>query len=157
MARHSPVGKNREKNHGNCFSRHDDSHCFSKPCRKCRGRAGRERALQLLLLVKLQRRFFSQAALIADNQGVLNGTTYSGGSAGSGTVFKLTPPARGQTAWKETVLYSFAGGSDGRSPNTGLIADKGALYGTTTSGGSGTHQGGTVFKLTLRKTLSEEN
>jgi uncharacterized repeat protein (TIGR03803 family) len=58
----------------------------------------------------------------------------------------LAPPAQGQTAWTETVLYSFKGGSDGATPIAGLIADnQGALYGTTAGGGSGNN--GTVFKL----------
>ncbi len=89
------------------------------------------------------------AGLIADEQGALYGTTYYGGSGGAGTVFKLTPPATGQTAWTETVLYSFGsfGGSNGAQPKAGLIFDtQGALYGTTEYGGSGSE--GTVFKLT---------
>jgi uncharacterized repeat protein (TIGR03803 family) len=45
--------------------------------------------------------------LIADMEGTLYGTTFAGGGKSSGTVFKLTPPAKGQTVWKETVLYSF--------------------------------------------------
>jgi uncharacterized repeat protein (TIGR03803 family) len=49
------------------------------------------------------------AGLIADKRGALYGTTYYGGSGGAGTVFKLTPRATGQTAWTETVLYSFSG------------------------------------------------
>jgi uncharacterized repeat protein (TIGR03803 family) len=88
------------------------------------------------------------AGLIADNQGTLYGTTANGGSSGNGVVFKLTPPGRGQTAWGETVLYSFKGNPDGAAPIAGLIADnQGALYGTTVSGGSGSNAG-TVFKLT---------
>ena len=88
------------------------------------------------------------AGLIADNSGALYGTTYGGGTAGNGTVFKLTPPAKGQTVWTETVLYRFKGGSDGFYPFAGLIADNsGALYGTTSGGGTGGN-GGTVFKLT---------
>ena len=74
-----------------------------------------------------------------------------GAAASGGTVFKLTPPAKGQTTWTETVLYRFCsqpGGSDGANPSAGLIADKeGALYGTTACrrelAGCGT-----VFKLT---------
>jgi len=51
-----------------------------------------------------------------------------------------------------TVLYTFTGGSDGRWPLAGLIADSaGNLYGTTYSGGAGissTSPGeGVVFKL----------
>jgi uncharacterized repeat protein (TIGR03803 family) len=95
--------------------------------------------------------------VIADNQGALYGTTRFGGGAcpasnGFGTVFKLTPPAKGQTAWTETVLYSFKGGSDGASPLAGLTADnRGALYSTTQQNGSSGNNGygfGTVFKLT---------
>jgi uncharacterized repeat protein (TIGR03803 family) len=90
--------------------------------------------------------------LIIDNEGALYGPTYYGGSSvntiGNGTVFKLTLPAKGQTAWTETVLYSFKGGpSDGGNPSAGLITDKdGALYGPTVLGG--TSGFGTVFKLT---------
>jgi uncharacterized repeat protein (TIGR03803 family) len=104
------------------------------------------------------------AGLIADAQGALYGTTEGaiggGGTLGCpiggscGTVFKLTPPANGQTNWTETVLYGFTGGTDGANPNASLIADKnGALYSTTEYGGSGTcpinNSGcGMVFKLT---------
>jgi uncharacterized repeat protein (TIGR03803 family) len=62
-------------------------------------------------------------ALIADKEGTLYGTTHLGGIGDYGTVFKLTPPAKGQTVWTETVLYSFKGGSDGQEPEAGLIAD----------------------------------
>jgi uncharacterized repeat protein (TIGR03803 family) len=56
--------------------------------------------------------FFPVAGLIADSEGTLYGTTQFGGGSNNGTVFKLTP-ARNQTAWTETVLYSFQSGSDG--------------------------------------------
>jgi uncharacterized repeat protein (TIGR03803 family) len=75
------------------------------------------------------------------------GTTPGGGNSGNGTIFKLMSPAKGQTAWTETLLYSFKGGSDGVGPTQigSLIADnQGALYGTTTGGGS---DNGTVFEL----------
>ena len=98
------------------------------------------------------------AGLIADKEGALYGTTQLGGvgcpqtASGCGTVFKLTPPGNNQTAWIETVLYSFCSllnCSDGRRPYAGLIADKeGALYGTTQEGG-GRNPSGTVFKLSL--------
>lgn len=86
------------------------------------------------------------ASLILDSQGNLYGTTWSGGSGGDGTVFKV---ASGGT---ETVLYSFAGKSDGSSPNTSLTLDnKGNLYGTTMYGGNSSDCSGvgcgTVFKL----------
>ena len=93
------------------------------------------------------------AGLIADKQGNLYGTTTScgasaiGGASGAGVVFKLAPPSVAGGAWKETVLYSFRGGtSDGGTPNAGLIADpKGNLYGTTVFGGAS--GAGVVFKL----------
>jgi uncharacterized repeat protein (TIGR03803 family) len=85
------------------------------------------------------------APLIAAS-GSLYGTTAEGGASGNGTVFELTPPTPGLTAWTETILYSFTGGSDGGAPYGSLIFDKyGALYGTTYNGGSPGF--GTVFKL----------
>ena len=65
--------------------------------------------------------------------GNLYGTTSSGGASGLGTVYQLTPSNGG---WTESVLYSFAGGSDGSQPWGGVIFDKaGNLYGTTYEGG----------------------
>jgi hypothetical protein len=56
--------------------------------------------------------------------------------------------------WKEKVLYSFQGGTDGSTPAGGVILDKKGnlyLYGATTDGGSnncpGIAQCGTVFQL----------
>jgi uncharacterized repeat protein (TIGR03803 family) len=96
--------------------------------------------------------------LIGDDRGALYGTAGGGGAFGNGTVFKLSPPARGQTAWSLTTLWSFSGGSDGALPLAGVIADEdGALYGTTARGGVlSTECGfggresscGVVFKLT---------
>ncbi len=87
------------------------------------------------------------APLAIGAHGVLYGTTYSGGSAGVGTVFALEPPAAGGAAWTEKVLHSFAGGSgDGAAPQTGLaIGADGALYGATYSGGSANV--GTAFEM----------
>jgi uncharacterized repeat protein (TIGR03803 family) len=79
--------------------------------------------------------------------GVLYGTTVAGGSGcGCGVVFKLTPPATTGGAWTETILYSFAGSSDGAYPEAGLVfGSNGALYGTTYQGGPAGL--GTVFQL----------
>ena len=95
---------------------------------------------------------FPAAGLIADASGALYGTAGSGGtttpdnSYGNGIVYKLTPPAKGATAWTETILYSFSG-PDGSSPQGTLRFDRsGALYGTTYTGGTAGE--GTVFKLT---------
>jgi len=48
-------------------------------------------------------------SLILDSAGNLYGTTDGGGASNEGTVFELTPPAAGQTAWTETVLLSLKG------------------------------------------------
>ncbi len=88
---------------------------------------------------------YPYAGLIADAAGNLYGTTNSGGEYGHGTVFKLTPPVAGTTAWTHSVIWSF-NGSNGNTPYAGLIADAaGNLYGTTYSGGASND--GTVFKL----------
>jgi uncharacterized repeat protein (TIGR03803 family) len=81
-----------------------------------------------------------KAGLVRDSVGNLYGTTYSGGAAGYGTVFKLAPSG------KETVLYSFTGGADGINPEAGLVRDTfGNLFGTTYGGGAPGY--GTVFKV----------
>jgi uncharacterized repeat protein (TIGR03803 family) len=91
------------------------------------------------------------AGLVFDKKDNLYGTTRSGGAHGYGTVFKLAPSSGG--VWKETVIYSFSGGSDGANPYAGLVFTlPNKLYGTTESGGSKTAcEGfgcGTVFELT---------
>jgi uncharacterized repeat protein (TIGR03803 family) len=77
-------------------------------------------------------------------QGVLYGTTKYGGtgdcSSGCGTVFSLD-----SKTGVETVLYRFAGDTDGALPVAGLLNVNGKLYGTTTIGGSGNY--GTVFSV----------
>ncbi len=81
-----------------------------------------------------------------DKSGALYGMTNKGGS-GFGVVFRLTPPSVAGGAWTESVLYTFAGSSDGANPLGGLIFDAtGTLYGTTSQGGASNC--GTVFKLT---------
>lgn len=86
-----------------------------------------------------------EAGLILDAAGNLYGTTYFGGASGAGTVFKLTRPAPGQTAWTESVLHSFTDTNEA-NPNGDLVLDgTGSLYGTTLGL---TFGGGTVFKLT---------
>jgi uncharacterized repeat protein (TIGR03803 family) len=86
--------------------------------------------------------------------GDLYGTTYDGGEPGAcygfgcGVVYKLSP------AGKQTVLYTFTGGTDGANPDSGLIRDaQGNFYGTTESGGDNNPSAcpigcGVVFKLT---------
>jgi len=79
--------------------------------------------------------------LLRDSQGNLYGSDAAGGEFGNGAIFKLTPSG------VFNVLYSFTGGSDGKSPNDGLIADQeGNLYGTAAFGGA--FDQGAVFKVT---------
>jgi uncharacterized repeat protein (TIGR03803 family) len=93
--------------------------------------------------------FIQCAALAMDASGNLYGSTYKGGAANAGTVFKLSPPTTTTTTWTEKLLYTFKGGMDGSEPFTGVILDKiGNVYGATTFGGSGGNNGGIVFKLT---------
>jgi uncharacterized repeat protein (TIGR03803 family) len=91
--------------------------------------------------------------LVMDKVGDLYGTTSRGGTnlclstpfIGCGTIFKVD-----QTG-KETVLYDFTGGTDGKNPFDTLILDtKGNLYGTATYGGTGCKPNGcgTLFRLT---------
>jgi uncharacterized repeat protein (TIGR03803 family) len=72
--------------------------------------------------------------------GSLFGTAPEDGGSGFGVAFQLDP-ATGD----ETVLHSFAGGTDGQAPFGGLVYAKGAFYGTTTQGGASNN--GTVFAL----------
>jgi len=94
------------------------------------------------------------AGVIQDAEGNLYGTTSEGGntscSKGCGVVFELSK------ACKESILYSFTGGSDGAYPLAGLIRDAGGnLYGTASSGGDlscvgsfNIHGCGVIFKIT---------
>jgi uncharacterized repeat protein (TIGR03803 family) len=86
-------------------------------------------------------------ALIMDRKDNLYGTTYVGGSAGEGTVFKLTPSKKGG-GYTESILHSFQGapydGSRLTAGPCGGPAD--SIYGTTEEGG--TNNVGTVYKLT---------
>jgi uncharacterized repeat protein (TIGR03803 family) len=90
------------------------------------------------------------ASLVALN-GELYGTTEEGGSVGSGSGCNSPSGACGaifevSTSGQESVLYRFKGGTDGEGPAAGLTVVNGALYGTTTGGGSAGE--GTVFKVT---------
>jgi len=83
------------------------------------------------------------ADLVRDAAANLYGTTVGGGTHNAGTVFKVDPTG------KETVLYSFTGGADGRNPYAGFVLDAaGNLYGTTKYGGAS--GAGTVFKVDIK-------
>jgi len=88
------------------------------------------------------------AAGLIEVKGTLYGTTEQGGTGrckhnkhivGCGTVFEIS------TTGAEHVIYSFQGKSDGESPDAGLIAVGGKLYGTTSAGGA--YGAGTVFAV----------
>jgi uncharacterized repeat protein (TIGR03803 family) len=88
------------------------------------------------------------AGVTLGSGGVLYGTTYKGGKSDYGTVFQLTPPAAGKTAWKETVLHNFTGDTvEGGYPQAPVLLDSsGALYGTVNfNAGWGN---GAAFELT---------
>jgi hypothetical protein len=91
------------------------------------------------------------APLIFDSTGNLYSTAYAGsGGSVDGNVFKLRPPSTNGGVWTIDVLYSFLGSPDGALPAAGLIFDqRGDLYSTTQTGGSGQCQGGcgTVFEV----------
>lgn len=81
--------------------------------------------------------------------GTLYGTSFYGGHNNEGVQFSLTPNAS-RTKWKYSVIYdncAQTGCRDGGPSEGKFIMDtQGALYGTSTAGGS--HGGGNVFKLT---------
>jgi len=92
---------------------------------------------------------YPYGGLVRDKHGNLYGTTTKCGTAGLGTVFKLSRNG------KETVLHSFAGGAtDGASPyyTDLLIDDRGNLYGVTSEGGPADR--GIVYKLSKNGTFT---
>ena len=79
--------------------------------------------------------------------GVLYGTTYSGGLGNWGSVFSLSPSASPKNPWTEQELYSFNGGADGALPGgLPLEGPQGVVAGTTTLGGAAGL--GAVFAVT---------
>lgn len=77
--------------------------------------------------------------LTAGKDGSLYGTTVEGGAFGKhghGTIFRLTPPAKGEKTWTEAVLHSF-NNTDGNSPGLLLLTKSGAIYGNAQYGARG--------------------
>jgi len=94
--------------------------------------------------------------LVADNAGNFYGTSQSGGSNNSGTVFKFSPNGFG--GWTYTELYSFCqlpNCTDGQRPIRGplVIDSSGSIFGTTSIGGTFRNCNGegcgVVFELDL--------
>jgi uncharacterized repeat protein (TIGR03803 family) len=75
---------------------------------------------------------------------LLFGMTYSGGSAGFGTIFKLSAGGSGFTN-----LYNFTNGVDGANPNSSdvLACSTNALFGVTGFGGTNVPRRGAVFRI----------
>ena len=86
----------------------------------------------------LQSGSWPRGQILEASDGWLYGTTYGGGTNGTGTLFKISKTGVGFTR-----LHSF---TDGYFPCGGLVeANDGTLCGTTSSGG--VNNSGTVFKL----------
>ncbi|HEY3636822.1 MAG TPA: choice-of-anchor tandem repeat GloVer-containing protein [Rhizomicrobium sp.] len=96
-----------------------------------------------------------EGGLVVGANHVLYGTTDgTNNGAYNGTIFSLTPPPKGQTAWTESVLYDFAsGGPYGSYPRATVLDKKGNLFCLTNSGGANAL--GTVFELTAAGTPTD--
>jgi hypothetical protein len=87
------------------------------------------------------------SGLVVDARGALYGTTVEGGKFRHGAIYKLSPPTSQGGVWKQDILYSFTGNSDGASPMGSLFVNSrsGKIYGTTEFGG--TQNFGAAFQL----------
>ena len=74
----------------------------------------------------------------------LYGTTYTAGSAGYGTIFRLNTDGS-----SFTNLYSFTNGADGGNPSAGCVLafDSNSLFGVTGFGGTNIPRAGAVFRI----------
>jgi uncharacterized repeat protein (TIGR03803 family) len=83
------------------------------------------------------------AALLIGSDNAIYGTTYAGGTAGYGAIFRISAGTGALT-----TLWSFTGNVDGGLPTAGLVQGSDSnLYGTTGIGGANTN--GTVYSLPL--------
>src|SRR5262249_36825910 len=88
---------------------------------------------------------FPYGGLVMDASGNLYGTTYYDGANDVGSIYQLSPASSG--GWKERVLHSFAGGSDGNGSVAALgFEGKGKLF-RTNSGGGRSAKCGTLIQL----------
>lgn len=83
---------------------------------------------------------FPQPFILDGKQGSFYGSTYYGGAANVGMVYRLDQDGT------EKVLHTFTGGADGRNADDQVARDsQGNVYGTT--GYGGTENEGVVFKV----------
>jgi uncharacterized repeat protein (TIGR03803 family) len=97
-------------------------------------------------------------ALVEANDGFIYGTTYSGGAAALGVLFRIS-----KTGKDFKVVHSFcsaANCADGSLPNSLILGQDGSLYGVAEAGGSNNsicvHDGGcgTIFRFTPPSTFT---
>jgi uncharacterized repeat protein (TIGR03803 family) len=84
--------------------------------------------------------------LLLGSNGTLYGTTYSGDKSNDGIVYQLSPPAQGQTARMENIIYKFTASGSSMSLSSLVAGPNGDIYGTTREGPNGS--GGSVFRFT---------
>ena len=90
--------------------------------------------------------FQQPSQLIQASDGNFYGTVPTGGTGSAGYVFRVTP------AGAFTAIYNFTGGADGGAPMGSLIeGNDGNLYGTSTTGASGS---GALFQMTLNGAIT---
>ncbi len=88
---------------------------------------------------------------VVNKNGVLFGTTSSGGTNLAGVLYAFDPAIA-----KQTVLYNFQGGKDGSQPETGVAIQGSRIFGTTSTGGTGIYPGcqndgcGVVYEYDLK-------
>jgi len=85
--------------------------------------------------------------VVVDSDGDIYGVTVGGGQFGDGALYELIPSGQ---SYKEKILHSFRGQTDGIYPTTGLILVGDTMYGATYAGGGGygCNPGcGTIFSL----------
>jgi len=82
--------------------------------------------------------FYPQAGLVPGSSSSVIGTTAQGGAVGVGTVFEVS------VSGKETIIYSFRAGKDGRTPLTGIVST-GTDEGCGVTWYGGTSDLGTVY------------
>ena len=79
-----------------------------------------------------------RAALVFGPEGNLYGTAHDGGTAGTGTIFRIS------TSGSFLRIHDFADGG-GQHPSGLILASDGNFYGVASAGGD--HDAGTVFRL----------